>query len=68
MKISMELFHQHMAIVANLPSTISHLYPLQVKNCDSNLRLVVDKDDNSKFRLEGLKSQRQQTSDKIKHL
>ena len=29
-----------------------HLHPLQVENCDSNSRLVVDKDDNSKFRLE----------------
>ena len=35
---------------------ISHLlqiiHPLQVENCDSNSRLVVDKDDNGKFRLE----------------
>ena len=55
MKISMKLFHQHMAIVVNLPSTSSHLYPIQVENCDSNSRLVVDKDDNSKFRLERVK-------------
>ena len=29
-----------------------HLYPLQVENCDSNSRLVVDEDDNGKFRFE----------------
>ena len=32
--------------------TSSHLHPLQVENCNSNSRLVVDKDDNGKFRLE----------------
>ena len=36
----------------NFSPTSSHLYPLQVKNCDSNSRLVVDEDDNGKFRLE----------------
>ena len=30
----------------------THLHPLQVENCDSNSRLVVDEDDNGKFRLE----------------
>ena len=30
----------------------SHLHPLQVENCDSNSRLVVDKDENGKFRPE----------------
>ena len=30
----------------------NHRHPLQVKNCDSNSRLVVDEDDNDKFRLE----------------
>ena len=33
----------------------SHLHPLQVENCDSNSRLVVDEDDNGKFRLERVK-------------
>ena len=33
----------------------SHLHPLQVENCDSNMRLVVDKDDNGKFRLQRVK-------------
>ena len=32
--------------------TSNHLHPLQVENCDSNSRLVVDEDDNGKFRLE----------------
>ena len=30
--------------------TSNHLHPLQVENCDSNSRLVVDEDDNGKFR------------------
>ena len=29
----------------------SHLHPLQVENCDSNSRLVVDEDDNYVDRL-----------------
>ena len=29
-----------------------HLHPLQVENCDSNSRLVVDEDDNGKIRPE----------------
>ena len=36
----------------HLPPTLSDIYPLQVENCDTNSRLVVDKDDNSKFRFE----------------
>ena len=36
----------------HLPPTSSHLHSLQADNCDSNSRLVVDEDDNSKFRLE----------------
>ena len=35
----------------NLAPTSSHLHPLQVENCDSNSRLVVDEDDNDKFGL-----------------
>ena len=48
----MKLFHQCMAIFYNLTPTSSHLHSLQVKNCDSNSRLVVDEDDNGKLRLE----------------
>ena len=45
-----------MAIFFNFPPTLNHLHPLQVENCDSNSRLVVDEDDNGKFRLERVKS------------
>ena len=44
----MKLLNQYMGI----STTSNHLHPLQVENCDSNSRLVVDKDDNGKFRLE----------------
>ena len=37
-----------------------HLYLLQVENCDSNSRLVVDEDDNGKFRLQRVKPVSQQ--------
>ena len=57
MKISMKLAHQYIAIFFNFSPTSSHLHPLQVKNCDSNSWLVVDEDDNGKFRLERVKHQ-----------
>ena len=41
-----------MAIFLNFSPNSSHLHPLQVENCDSNSRLVVDEDDNGKVRLE----------------
>ena len=44
-----------MIIFFNLPPTLNHLHPLQVENCDSNSRLVLDEDDNGKFRLERVK-------------
>ena len=44
-----------MLLFLHLPPTSSHLHPLQVENCDSNSQLVVDEDDNSKFRLERVK-------------
>ena len=40
---------------SHLPSTSSHLHPLQVEYCDSNSRLVVDEDDNGKFRIQRVK-------------
>ena len=52
MKISLKLVYQYMAIFFNFSFISSHLYPLQVENCDSNSRLVVNEDDNGKFRLE----------------
>ena len=55
MKISMKLFYKYMAILFNLSPSSSHPHPLQVENCDSNSRLVVDEDDNGKPRLERIK-------------
>ena len=52
MNISVEQVYQYMAIFSTFSPTSSHLNPLQVENCDSNLRLVVDEDDNGKCRLE----------------
>ena len=48
----MELVYQYMAISLLFSLTSSHYYPVQVKNCDSNSRLVVDEDDNGKFRFD----------------
>ena len=45
-----------MAIFFNFTLTSNHFHPLQVENCDSNSRLVVDEDDNGKLRLERVKS------------
>ena len=53
----MKLVYQNMAIFFNFQTTSDHLHPLQIENCDSNSRLVVDEDDNSKFRLERVKHQ-----------
>ena len=41
-----------MAIFFNFSLDSSLFYPLQVENCDSNSRFVVDEDDNNKFRPE----------------
>ena len=51
----MKLFCQYMAIFFNFSLTLSQLYPLEVGNCDSKTRLVVDEDDNGKFRPEKVK-------------
>ena len=55
MNISMKLVYQYMAIFLNVQTTSNHLHPLQVENCDSNSRLVVDEDDNGKFMPERVK-------------
>ena len=57
----MKLVFQYMAIFFNCSPTSNHLYPLQVENCDSNSRLVVDEDDNGKFRLERVKAPKYET-------
>ena len=51
----MKLVYRYMTIFFTFSPTSNHLYPLQVENCDSNLRLVVDEDNNGKFRLERLR-------------
>ena len=55
MNNAMRMVYQNMAIFFNISPTSNHLRPLQVENCDSNSRLVVDEDDNGKFRLENVK-------------
>ena len=54
-KISIQLFYQYITIFPNFSPTPTHLHPLQVENCDSNSRLVVDEGDNGKFSLERVK-------------
>ena len=44
-----------MVIFFNLSPTSSHPHPLQVENCNSNSRLVVDEGDNGTFRTEKVK-------------
>ena len=54
-KFPTKLVYQYMAIFFNFPPISNHLPPLQVENCGSNSRLVVEEDDNGKFRLERVK-------------
>ena len=56
MTISMKLFYQYMTIFVNLSPSSIPLHLLQVDNCDSNSRLVVDEDDNGKSRIERVKN------------
>ena len=56
MEISMKLFYQYIASLSNFAPISNQLHPLQVENCDSNSRLVVDEDDNGKFRIERVKT------------
>ena len=53
MNISMKQVYQYIAIFFTFSPTSNHLHPLQVENCDSNSRLVVDEDDNVKSGLKG---------------
>ena len=50
----MKVVYKYMAIFFNFQTTSNHLHPLQVENCESNSRLVVDEDDNVKSGLKGL--------------
>ena len=56
MKMSKKLVYQYMAIFFTFSPTSSHLHPLQVENCDSNSRLVVDEDDFGRLRIERVKT------------
>ena len=51
----MKLVYQYMVIFFNF-QTASHHHPLQVENCGSNSRLVLDDDDYGKFRIERVKT------------
>ena len=53
MKISMK--QVYMVIFFNYSPSSNHIHPLGVENCDSNSRLVVDENDNGKFRLDRVK-------------
>ena len=57
----MKVVNQYMAIFMNFSPTSNHLHPLEVENCDSNSRLVVDEDDNGKLRLERVKQHHEDT-------
>ena len=48
----MKIVYQYMAIFFIFSPISNHLHPLQVENCDSNSRLVVDEDDIGKLRPE----------------
>ena len=56
MYIPLKLAYQYMGIIFSFSPTSNHLPALQVENCDSNSRLVVDEDENGKFWLERVKA------------
>ena len=58
MKIPMKLVYQYMVIFFKFSVTSNHFHSLQVENCDSKSRLVVDEDDNGKLRPERVKALR----------
>ena len=57
-KISVKLIYQYMGIFFNFSPTSNHVHPLQMDNCDSNSRLVVNEHGSGKFRLERVESLR----------
>ena len=68
MKISMKLVYQYMEVSLNFSLTSNHLHPLQVENCDSDSRLVVDEDDNGIIRDERVNSTRPPLSRSPSHI
>ena len=61
----MKLVNQYITFFFNFSTTSNHLHPLQVENCDSNSRLVVNEYDNGKFRVERVKPRKSFFSLKI---
>ena len=55
MNISMNLVYQYTVFFFHFSPTSNHFHPLQVENCDSNLRLVVDENENVKSGLKELR-------------
>ena len=53
----MKLAYQYIAIFFNFSTTSNHLHPLQVENCESNWRLVVDEMTIVNSGMKGLKQQ-----------
>ena len=51
----MKLLYEYIVVFFNFSPTSTHLHPLQIGNCAINSRLVVDEDDNGRFRLEKVK-------------
>ena len=51
-----KLFYQYMAIFIDFSHTASYPNSLQVENCDSNSRLVVNEDGNGKIGIERVKA------------
>ena len=64
----MKLVYQYMAIFFNFQTTPNHLHPLQVENCDSNSRLVLDEDDNRKFRLQRVNREPKDASQRTRYV
>ena len=62
MEIPMKLVYLYIVIFFIFSPASTHLHPLEVENCDSNSRLVVDEDDNGEFRLERVKGGNYQIS------
>ena len=48
----MKMVYQYIVIFFPFSRTSNHLHPLQVENCDSTSRLIVDEDDTGKFRIQ----------------
>ena len=61
----MKLVYQYVVFFFNFQVRLNHLHPVQVENCDSNSRLVLDEDDNSKFGLERVKKRIKRAANRL---